>query len=449
MLMIEIKRCRYCNNKIREKAYYCDQCGRILNSKIEITINHEFEKILDYLITNLKKTNDGFEYTPLIENYVILFWNYMDRYSKLKDVAKNDKITLYSWEKSFPLNTAYELKNKPKSSRNKYFIFILNREYDEYKNSLNKTEFEFIYFTNIDNRKIDNLFDETLKLFNLKIFEFECIERYLMNKSNKELNLDENYKNEVIISHKSNGKDLDYQYGLSFDDIYGFLGFLTLINNYNKTTKILSNNFQDRYKLIDFNILLKVVRVNNEFIEHYDYLSYRLEHLDLSFSKEKISIKEIFIEKFKNKHISKELKIYLSLYHLASIEDDLSSSFLKYWSLSERIIKDSMGEDIKNEKLIKLMKNILIITGYPESVYEQIKYVEKKRNEYVHEFKFDIIEQSDRNLAKSISEKILGYLILSNIKIKKLKDFGYILEYYNRDDEIKKINMILDDFNSK
>lgn len=120
MLMIEMKKCRYCNNKIREKAFYCDQCGRILNSKIEITFNHEFEKILDYLITNLKKTKDGFEYTPLIENYVILFWNYMDRYSKLKDVAKNDKITLYSWEKSFPLNTAYELRNKPKSSRKKF-----------------------------------------------------------------------------------------------------------------------------------------------------------------------------------------------------------------------------------------------------------------------------------------------------------------------------------------
>lgn len=108
-----------------------------------------------------------------------------------------------------------------------------------------------------------------------------------------------------------------------------------------------------------------------------------------------------------------------------------------------------MGEDIKNEKLIKLMKNILIITGYPESVYKQIKYVENKRNEYVHEFKFDIIEQSDRNLAKSISEKLLGYLILSDVKIKKLRDFGYILEYFNRADEIKKINRILDDFNSK
>lgn len=444
--MIEMKKCRYCNNKIREKAFYCDQCGRILNSKIEITFNHEFEKILDYLITNLKKTKDGFEYTPLIENYVILFWNYMDRYSKLKDVAKNDKITLYSWEKSFPLNTAYELRNKPKSSRKKNFIFILNREYEKYKNSLNKNEFEFIYFTNIDKRKIDNLFDETLKLFNLKLFEFECIERYLMNNSKKELNLDENYKNEVILSRKSKGKDLDYQYGLSFDDIYGFLGLLTLINNYNKTTTIFSNNFQDRYKLIDFNILSDTVRVNNEFIEPFDYLNYRLEHLNLSFSKEKISIKEIFIEKFKNKHIYKELKLYLSLYYLASIENDLSSSFLKYWSLSERIIKDSVG-DVSDNKLIKLMKNILIISGYPKSVYEQIKYVKDKRNKYVHEFKFDIIEQSDRNLTKSISEKLLGYLILSDVKIKKIRDFGYILEYYNRKEEMKRINRLLKELN--
>ncbi|MDO5821751.1 hypothetical protein [Methanosphaera sp.] len=117
-----------------------------------------------------------------------------------------------------------------------------------------------------------------------------------MNNSKKELNLDENYKNEVILSHKSKGKYLDYQYGLSFDDIYGFLGLLTLINNYNKTTTILSNNFQDRYKLIDFNILSDTVRVNNEFIEPFDYLNYRLEHLNLSFSKKKYQLKKFLLK---------------------------------------------------------------------------------------------------------------------------------------------------------
>lgn len=117
-----------------------------------------------------------------------------------------------------------------------------------------------------------------------------------MNNSKKELNLDENYKNEVILSRKSKGKYLDYQYGLSFDDIYGFLGLLTLINNYNKTTTILSNNFQDRYKLIDFNILSDTVRVNNEFIEPFDYLNYRLEHLNLSFSKKKYQLKKFLLK---------------------------------------------------------------------------------------------------------------------------------------------------------
>lgn len=117
-----------------------------------------------------------------------------------------------------------------------------------------------------------------------------------MNNSKKELNLDENYKNEVILSRKSKGKYLDYQYGLSFDDIYGFLGLLTLINNYNKTTTILSNNFQDRYKLIDFNILSDTVHVNNEFIEPFDYLNYRLEHLNLSFSKKKYQLKKFLLK---------------------------------------------------------------------------------------------------------------------------------------------------------
>ena len=117
-----------------------------------------------------------------------------------------------------------------------------------------------------------------------------------MNNSKKELNLDENYKNEVILSRKSKGKYLDYQYGLSFDDIYGFLGLLTLINNYNKTTTILSNNFQDRYKLIDFNILSDTVRVNHEFIEPFDYLNYRLEHLNLSFSKKKYQLKKFLLK---------------------------------------------------------------------------------------------------------------------------------------------------------
>lgn len=51
------------------------------------------------------------------------------------------------------------------------------------------------------------------------------------------------------------------------------------------------------------------------------------------------------------------------------------------------------------------------------------------------------------DLTKSISEKLLGYLILSDVKIKKIRDFGYILEYYNRKEEMKRINRLLKELN--
>lgn len=39
------------------------------------------------------------------------------------------------------------------------------------------------------------------------------------------------------------------------------------------------------------------------------------------------------------------------------------------------------------------MKNILIISGYPKSVYEQIKYVKDKRNKYVHELNLILLSK--------------------------------------------------------
>lgn len=132
------------------------------------------------------------------------------------------------------------------------------------------------------------------------------------------------------------------------------------------------------------------------------------------------------------------------MYYLAAFESSLENSFLKFWSLSEKIIKDMYG-DVKDSKLKGVMKTILKANKYPKYIIRCIDFLYIKRNDFVHENKHGEITQYDQTLVKVISERLIDFLIYFLDDVEYMNDYSIILDYVNKsDDEKRRVTCLIE-----
>ena len=445
-----MNRCTYCGNENRDNAIFCNQCSKPLSYLIQVEFSKDLNKTLGSLISKVNKTNEGYELNQEIRHNITLFWNMIFKYSNFETVIRNDEITIDGLYYNLPLNLSYKLKHTTKNSIFTKFIVELNNYYKEYKQSLSTQKYEYLFLTNINKSKINENVFKLLELFNFEIYnlyDLIKINDSIFNNHEKKILLQNITEKRLILKYEIKGKESGFVYNQAIKNICSFLGFITLSDNYNKYHEVISStSFESNYNLSEYKIVSSISFSETISAENKHYLLLQLDCLNTKIYGFKVEINKFFLDKYKQVEDKIYLKIneYLNLYYLASIENDLSTSFLKYWSLSERIIKD-MCNTMVDEKLLKLMKNILILAGHPNYVYNQLVYIYKKRNAYVHEFNPDIINESDRNLIKLVSDKLLGFIICYNDKITDFNDYGYILEYLNKKEEIVKIYNLLED----
>ena len=140
----------------------------------------------------------------------------------------------------------------------------------------------------------------------------------------------------------------------------------------------------------------------------------------------------IDFERKDKSNIPQKIKEYFSMYFLASSEAVLENSFINFYSLSERIIKD-FANKIPDEKLISYMNKIWKINNFPDYMGQRINLIRIKRNQFVHENVRDEITTFDRNIMKIISESLICFLIDYLEIVNNIYEYKILLEYSNQD----------------
>ena len=152
----------------------------------------------------------------------------------------------------------------------------------------------------------------------------------------------------------------------AINQVYLFFGYLTFLHLFRKNVDMFrANTLSLNYNLSDIKIS-SILELNedNTFIDD-EFNSYCILKDSETYEKSKLikfSNTNLFYDfykilmKSKNKQIIYQINEYLILYYKASNDHDFDISFLKFWTLSERIIKNGNDRSdayvIKNSRII-------------------------------------------------------------------------------------------------
>lgn len=208
-----------------------------------------------------------------------------------------------------------------------------------------------------------------------------------------------------MLKYNSSERDADVIKEKAWDEINAFFGYLTYIINFNSISEKYSNTeFLLRHSLTDLKYSYMLLTESNGEIYFPELFCE-----DVKYSKSIHESKFIFkLNNFESidfrrrdkKNILFKLKYYFALYYIASSEQGLENSFIKFWALSEKIIKD-IADKIPDEKVVEFMEKIWELKKCPQYMSQRIKLIRFKRNNLVHESKHGEIIQIDRNILKS------------------------------------------------
>ena len=415
----------YKNNESKENIYFCETCGQFLgliNKKIQFkeNISHKKFNSLKKILIEVKNYDniDINWYSEIIMSYLIDITN-------IKQVFEKTKINY--------LNLKLIIDSLPKNQNNLilyYFLVEINKFYD-FQKDINEELRKIIIYTNLPkNLKSNKNFTKVLNFFKLKIFKFE--DYFFEYENDDKYVFNSNY---LMFEFSETTRDINLLKSYALKEIYSFFGYITYLNKFNKTThRYHINELTLNHRISDIECYALIVTDETNKI-----LRLKIQYEIITNSKivKKSKIKNLknkeLIKDFNNEEkqkISKKIKEYFYLYYLASSETNLENSFLKFWSLSEKIIKDVAG-DMKDSKLKKLMKKILKGTKYPKYIIKRIDHIQTIRNSFVHENNHEDITSYDQSLVKVISERLIDFLIYFLDKVDDLKDYGIILEYSN------------------
>ena len=446
--------CENCGNEnLPENSKYCNHCGvflKLAKKPIQFKENKSFQlkslkKILIEGSKIIDEDEDGHLSTSKdIEYYQNLVWSYLKETTNFENEMSGE-IT----EKEF-IKDIFRILNNVKYQNDEdilnEFLVEINKIFLSSK-ATNNFKLKFVFYTNIELRdSIKDKFYEMLQLFNLKIFN-------LNNLSFENEKFKKVFKTDyVVLEYTAKGKNFYVMEKEAIDQVYQFFGYLTFLHISRKNFDMWTvNSLSLKYNLSDLKIS-SIIELNedNTFIDESG--SYRILKNAENYKKSKLisftntllvyDFYKILMES-ENKQIIYQINDYLMLYYKASIDEDLDISFLKFWTLCERIIKN--GNDKSDAEVINYMRKILKLYNQPKSYQERIYYIKEKRNLLIHE-NISEITQDDRNVIKSVCDLLFLFLIEFEKYVKNINEYEIFLNYFNQDNErlIEILNLIND-----
>jgi len=121
--------------------------------------------------------------------------------------------------------------------------------------------------------------------------------------------------------------------------------------------------------------------------------------------------------------IRKLLFYYLDIYFEAIVERQLEFSFLKFWIITEVILKQ--GGHRTDENIITLLTKL---TRDDKHLAKMIPILYAKRNELVHEFRKGYITQLDRNYAKIIAETLILLVLDPPVEVHNSNELRILID---------------------
>lgn len=429
--------CNKCGSSLTNKdAKFCDNCGEFLKltgKEIKFKQNvsnkrlKEFKKVLIESVDAIYNTRiDSTWYNETIISYLI-------ELTTISSVFKREEINFIY------INDILSRLKRCDKEQIVYEFLVKVNEFYEFNKEYEKDLLNVVIYTNIDTNlnKNDN-FKKLLEFFDLEIFNFN---NYVF-KENQDIYKDNFSSRFLMFKFSKKTRDEDLIKSQALIEVYSLFGYLTYLNKFNKTTpRYHINELSSINQVSDFECnALIVTNDNNEILQigHQNEIiinSKKISKSKINGIKSSELIKDFNFEgKMK---ISRNIKDYFHLYYLAAFESSLENSFLKFWSLSEKMIKDVYG-DVKDTKFKGVMKTILKANRYPKYIIRRIDFLYIKRNDFVHENKHGEITHYDQSLIKAISERLMDFLIYFLEDMEYMEDYSVILDYVNKSDDEKR-----------
>lgn len=444
-----MKTCDNCGNEIRNKAIYCDICGNFLgiNNKIDVIFkeNPKKEELKNILLYSLTLIDDNGAFSgssDMIFNISIIS-DYLQSLTNINQILNRNNLTIDTISRKY-IPILIEIKDVPEEYFLDYFLFELNNVIEKNNSKLTK---KFIFYTNIDSKFSHNEdFKSILSFFKLKIFHFNDFRFKIEQKQTKE-KFDSKY---IILESKITGKNFHKMETEAINSIYSLYGFITFIHKFNvKSEKFFANVFKSNFQVSDLDISTSVI-LNEDNTFHIDdklYWSNVLysKKIDksklMSFNNMPILPESIeLLSEIKRGKVVSEFKNIFKFYYLANNEENLSNSFIKFWSLNERVFK-KIYDKPKDEVLIHKIEKLLKFYSKNNFFKYKLNIIRRKRNKLIHE-NVSEISQEDRNFVKHISDVLIYFLMEFNDKVNNLSDYGLILDNYHENNINHKIDLI-------
>ena len=446
-------KCSNCGKSVSDESYYCNNCGFFLfSSKNEITFKNnkcnelkDFKNVL-YEFSNIIENKEGrlSAKSNVFESYTELVWSYLLDITNIKEKIDFSGINYILFLGNI-MKIMDNLKDVPKDRIADEFLHKLNFSYKKYKNSDDRL-CKFIFYTNIllPSDKRDE-FNTLLKKFNLNLFNWENFKFNVKDKNAAEM-LKSKFKSDfILIEYLAIGKNDNVMKQTALNQLYSFFGFLSFGFKYFRgPNKWNINELSLNHSISDISVSAYIL------LDEYNFcldLKESILILDksISFNASKLFVSagsENFenITQFYQEDFFDDILEFFKLYYLASFESDLDISFLKFWMLSEKILKRILGS-INDSKLINLMKKIIKMYGFPKFYLSRLKYLKIKRNKMVHE-SISEVNQGDRNLIKLVADCLILFLIQNFDKVNKIEEYGILLENWNFDNLNRKIELL-------
>lgn len=368
--------------------------------------------------------------------YYETIWDLMNQKSNIKEMFVKATLSkqIYLINISSILR---KIQNNDESDILDNFLVELNKMYLEY-NAMDKEQINITIYTNIPIKlkNNDNLI-ETLKYFNLEIFEFSSYNFENEHDLDDEIKYKFNCSKFLMLKYADNARDYEFVKSEALNAIYSFFGYITYIHRFNyDTEKWHINEITLDHKITDLQINA-LIGTNSkyeifEINRQYDMISTSIKmekskRIDFNnhMPHECTLLKNVI--ELNNNELYDKIKDYFCLYYISALENTIENSFRKFWSLSERIIKDIHGR-MKDEKLVKYMEKLLKMCQYPDKIIQRVKFIKTKRNNLVHENIHGEITQSDQAIVKIIAENLILFLICY---FNEVTDIGDYKSFYN------------------
>lgn len=447
--------CSRCGNKIRNKAKYCDNCNYYLKlNKLEIQFypkKYEKIRLLENAIkeaSNLIEKDSGgnLKARPQIRFIYDTIYSYLIETTNLLKVLKKYGLN----EKNFifiPLEIINKVCKYSKGTLSNEFLFEINQILIELKNK-NKICGKYLFFTNIRITKSrEATLLEILEYFDFKVFSYNDFkfppdfpEKLKAKFRLKFLILEYNFMDNHITNKEEKAIN-------QLNLLFGYLTFIHRFGRLNEKWHV--NRFTLNHQISDLNVSSMIeLDENNNFInlhESFDILrtKIKLEKSDLiKFSNLRFNtnLYETIKNDVKNKGLLQNIEEYLCLYYIASNKSDLENSFLKFWTLAEKIIKRTFGK-MNDEGMVKYMKRILKYFGFENYIQDRIPFLRAKRNNLVHEIK-DEITINDRNIIKLVVDYLILFLMNWSCEVNNNEEYKFVLDNFDKSDINRKIELL-------